>query len=92
MTQPTDSQQQDRICYPGLALAIYREIAAHLQQVVGVQTKLISQSGPDFSYTQSQIDSLLIQYPVDCPAERRKQVEAILAYYAQHYGQWQPVG
>lgn len=92
MTQITDSQQQDRVRWPGLALAVYREIAAHLQQVAGVQTELISQSSPDFSYTQSQIDSLLIQYPVPCSPRQSEQVQAILAHYTQRYGQWQQIG
>jgi len=38
---------------PGLPLAVYREVAAHLQQVEGVETGLLPQTAQRFDYTQS---------------------------------------
>jgi hypothetical protein len=79
--------RQEQIIYPDLPLAIYQEIAAHLQQVDGIDTHLIPQDAPRFNYTQSQIKALTIQYPPDFKQENQPQVEAILSYYATRYGQ-----
>ncbi|MFM6079177.1 MAG: hypothetical protein ACKPCI_11800 [Dolichospermum sp.] len=35
---------QEKIEFPGLPLAVYREIAAHLNQLAGVEVGLISQT------------------------------------------------
>lgn len=69
---------------PKLPLAVYREVAAHLSQVEGVQTELTPQTSKQFDYTLSQIGSLEIQ----CPEEARTQVEKILAYYGDRFGAW----
>ena len=55
---------QEKIIYPRLPLAIYRELAAHLRQIEGVTTELISQQSQQFDYEQSQIDHLKIAYPL----------------------------
>lgn len=69
---------------PKLPLAVYREVAAHLSQVEGVQTELTPQTSKQFDYTLSQIGSLEIQFP----EEARTQVEKILAYYGDRFGGW----
>lgn len=71
-----------------MPLAVYRELAAHLQQVAGVETNLISQQSQQFDYAQSQVGELWIQIPPDAPASDRQRVEQILAYYGDRYGAW----
>jgi hypothetical protein len=71
-----------KIVYPGLPLAVYREIAAHLRQVEGVEVELARQDSQRFDYNQSQIGSLQIAYP----DRDLVLVEAILSYYDRRYG------
>lgn len=71
-----------KIIYAGLPLAVYREIAAHLRQVEGVEVELVEQDCQQFDYNQSQIGSLQIAYP----DRDRVLVEAILTYYDRRYG------
>jgi hypothetical protein len=85
--QQTDiGERQERIVYPNLPLAIYREIAAHLRQVTGVQTLQIPQDDSQFDYARSQIGGLLISYPSNLSEGDRALVEAILKHYADRYG------
>ena len=51
---------QEKIEFPGLPLAVYREIAAHIRQVLGVEVGLIPQTSSEFDYNQSQISGLWI--------------------------------
>ncbi len=81
MQQTTINQQQEQITYPHLPLAVYRELAAHLQQLPGVTTRLIPQQSQQFDYAQSQVDSIQINYPVDLPSLEQQQLKAILDYY-----------
>jgi hypothetical protein len=69
---------------PKLPLAVYREVAAHLSQVDGVQTELTPQTSKQFDYTLSQIGSLEIRFSETA----RAQVEKILAYYGDRFGAW----
>ncbi|MEX0269590.1 hypothetical protein AB3R30_10635 [Leptolyngbyaceae cyanobacterium UHCC 1019] len=78
-----------RIRFAQLPLAVYREVAAHLEQVGGVQIELVPQTSQQFDYTLSQIDSLWINHPENAAAE--KQVSQILAYYGDLYGAWESV-
>jgi hypothetical protein len=78
-----------RIRLAQMPLAVYREVAAHLGQVEGVQTELVPQTSQQFDYTLSQIDSLWIDYPDEAAAELR--VSQILAYYSDRYGAWETV-
>jgi hypothetical protein len=80
---------QEQIIYPNLPLAIYRELAAHLQQVPGIKTELLAQNAPTFDYAHSQIGALIIGYPLDINTQDKQQVEAILSYYARRYGAYQ---
>lgn len=84
---PTASSQvlQQRVCFDKLPLAVYREIAAHLQQVAGVKTTLIPQSAKTFDYAQSQIEALEIDYPEDLSPSEKSLLVEILAYYEQRY-------
>ncbi len=74
---------------PGLPLAVYREVAAHLRQVSGVSTRLIPQHSQQFDYHDSQIGGLAIEYGEDSKPVMRQQVDQILAYYGDRYGAWE---
>ncbi len=73
----------------GLPLAVYREVAAHLSQVDGVKTELVSQRSPLFDYRQSQIESLWIQFLESATSASQAQVEQILAHYGDRYSAWE---
>ncbi len=75
----------------GLPLAVYREVAAHLQQVDGVETELVSQHSQQFDYQLSQIDRIQIQYPQNFSPAAQQRVQQILAYYSDRYGNWETV-
>lgn len=79
-------ETKEKIEFPGLPLAVYQEIAAHLRQVEGVEVSLIPQSSPQFDYNQSQIASLEISWMPNSNAESRQRVKEILAYYQNRYG------
>ncbi|MBW4571662.1 MAG: hypothetical protein KME31_27685 [Tolypothrix carrinoi HA7290-LM1] len=79
-------ETKEKIEFPGLALAVYQEIAAHLRQVEGVEVDLIPQSSPQFDYNQSQIADLEISWMPNSNAESRQRVKEILAYYQNRYG------
>lgn len=74
---------------PNLPLAVYREVAAHLRQVNGVEAGLLPQTSPNFAYGQSQVGGLWLQYPADQADRCQAQVEAILTYYGQRYRPWE---
>ena len=76
---------REKIEFPGLPLAVYREIAAHLCQVEGTSVGLIPQSSQEFDYNQSQIGGLWIEYSEKSSSDNRQQVEKILAYYNNRY-------
>ena len=78
-------QDNLKVQFPGLPLGVYREIAAHLRQVEGVEAGLRQQTSSEFDYNQSQIESLWIQYTQTASSESRKRVEQILAYYQSRY-------
>ncbi|XTZ20122.1 MAG: hypothetical protein ACQZ3M_00940 [cyanobacterium endosymbiont of Rhopalodia fuxianensis] len=87
--QTTVKQQQEQITYPNLPLAVYRELAAHLQQVEGVTTELIPQQSEQFDYTQSQVESLLVQYPSSLNIPEKHHIQKILDYYAKVHGAYE---
>ena len=85
-----DSRLNDRLRYPDLPLAVYREIAAHLCQVDGVTVELVPQQSSQFDYRLSQIDSLWVK-SATADSTCREQVQQILAYYSDRYGAWETV-
>jgi uncharacterized lipoprotein YddW (UPF0748 family) len=74
-------ETRERIEFAGLPLAVYREIAAHLRQVEGVEVSLIPQTSQEFDYNQSQINGLWIEYAPNSGAQSRQRVQQILSYY-----------
>jgi hypothetical protein len=87
MEQTTVKHRREQICFLHMPLAVYRELAAHLQQVEGVKTGLIIQQSQEFNYQQSQIDSLWIEFSADLDAGSQEYLEDILSYYVKLYGQ-----
>lgn len=73
----------------GLPLAVYREVAAHLRQVKGVEAGLIPQTSLQFDYNESQVGGLWIQYADASDLQGRERVNQILAYYQNRYGDWE---
>ncbi|WP_299411198.1 hypothetical protein [Acaryochloris sp. IP29b_bin.148] len=75
---------------PTLPLAVYREIAAHLHQVDRVETELLPQEAEQFDYALSQIGWLRIRHPQDLSSADQAQIDQILNFYAQRFGDWIP--
>ncbi len=63
---------------PPLALTMYRELAAHLSQLEGVEVELLPQTSPHFDYSASQIGGIRIEL---APSHRAELLEQILVYY-----------
>jgi hypothetical protein len=78
-------ESKEKIEFAGLPLAVYREIAAHLRQVEGVEVDLIPQSSQQFDYNQSQIGGLSLSWTANSDSESRQRVNQILAYYQNRY-------
>jgi hypothetical protein len=82
-------QLRYQIRFTGLPLAVYREVAAHLRQVKGVEAGLIPQISQQFDYNESQVGGLWIQYADASDLQGRERVNQILAYYQNRYGNWE---
>jgi hypothetical protein len=78
-------QTKEKIELAGLPLAVYREIAAHLRQVEGVEVDLIPQASQQFDYNQSQIGGLWLSWTANASLESRQRVNEILGYYQNRY-------
>ena len=90
----TAKQNQRQLTCPQLPLGVYREIAAHIRQVEGVDASLIwrsltSDCSETFDYYQSQVAALQITYAENIADDARQRIEEILEYYAQRYSPWQ---
>jgi hypothetical protein len=73
----------------GLPLAVYREVAAHLRQVSGVEVDLLPQTSQQFDYRQSQVGGLEIRYAETADTAAQDRVEQILTYYGDRHGAWE---
>ena len=87
MQTQQDGKLRYEICFPGLPLAVYSELAAHLRQVEGVETGLYPATNQQFDYNQSQVGGLWIQYAPSTSLASRELVDRILAYYQKCYEQ-----
>ena len=79
-------ETQEKIEFICLSLAVYREIAAHLRQVEGIEVGLIPQTSSAFDYNQSQIAGLWISRLPNYGTESQQREQQILAYYRNRYG------
>ena len=88
------TKQTQQLTSPQLPLGVYREVAAHLRQVEGVEVSLIMRSvkgdpTEEFDYYQSQVAAMQIHYPEKMTQSQRECIAAILNYYAERYSPWQ---
>ena len=82
MQLPKNSQ---KITYsPELTLAMYRELASHLEQIEDVQVELFAQESLEFSYLGSQIGGMWLSYPQSLATQSQILIKDIL----NHYGDW----
>lgn len=79
----------EKLVRDDLPLAIYREVAAHLRQLDGMDVELEPQRSPTFDYHQSQIGAMVIRYPQDFSEEAKQRLDAILKFYGDRHGEWQ---
>lgn len=94
MESLTLKQDQQQLTCAQLPLAVYREVAAHLRQVDGVDASLIMRSidhdpAEKFDYYQSQVAALQINCLENIAESSHQKVAAILDYYAQRYNPWE---
>ncbi|HEY9811190.1 MAG TPA: hypothetical protein V6D13_17835 [Halomicronema sp.] len=90
---PPVKKLRDQMRWHKLSLAVYREIAAHLRQVEGVETGLLPvPAGEPFECDQSQVGGLWVEYPPTIAANERHLMEQILAYYNNRYGSFERLG
>jgi len=68
--------------YDSMPLMVYRELAAHLACVSGVETELEWKKNSTFRYQDSQIEALHIHQEPDADIEQIKRI-------LDHYGAWQ---
>jgi hypothetical protein len=74
-----------RITYtPDIALAMYRELASHLEQIADVSAELFWNESNEFSYLGSQIGGLWLSYPANLSNNSQALIKNIL----NHYGSW----
>lgn len=90
MYQSIRENQRSLLCCPSLPLAVYREVAAHLRQVNGVEADLIPQPSQPFNYKDSQVAGLWIEFSATTDSLEQERVEEILAYYSDRYAPWEP--
>ena len=93
MRSPITQQTQLLTC-PRLPLGVYREVAAHLRQVKGVDAKpmmrsIIPDPIEEFDYAQSQVAALQIDYAENIADTEKERVQSILDYYARRYRPWE---
>jgi hypothetical protein len=74
-----------------LPLTVYRELAAHLRQVTGVEAELLPQRSRQFNYRQSQVGGIEIRYTTTATEASQQRVAQILQYYGDRYGAWESV-
>lgn len=69
---------------PDIALAMYRELASHIEQVDDVTAELFWQESTEFSYLGSQIGGMWLTYPQSISEQSQFLIKNIL----NHYGDW----
>ena len=90
METAKEKRQRYQLSCPGLPLAVYREVAAHLRQVSGLEVGLLAAKGSlAFDYDRSQIAGLWMEYSQEAQQSDRQRADEILAYYGDRFGPWQ---
>ena len=66
---------------PQIPLAVYREFAAHLQQIEGIKVSFLAPIDRSFSYTESQLGGIEI-FGTDLLSDAdRRRLDRIVEYY-----------
>jgi len=76
----------ETISYSNLPLAIYLEIAAHLEQISGVRVQIVPEDQPKFAYHHSQAKGMIINAAEEISPVQKKLMQSILDYYTSLYG------
>ena len=76
---------QEKFTFPRLPLAVYRELAAHLRQLLEVETTLVTQEARSFDYLDGQVSGIIITYGQGAVSKTRQQVVRILRYSSDRY-------
>jgi hypothetical protein len=79
------------ICNHQLPLAVYREVAAHLQQIDGISVEFLAPIERKFSYLGSQLGGLKAIGIENMSDLDRHTFDRILNYYADRYGAWESI-
>jgi hypothetical protein len=79
----------ETITWAKMPLSVYREVAAHLCQVFGVEVELLPQTAQQFDYTLSQVGGLRIHGENIVGAKDKARVVEILNYYCDRFGDCQ---
>jgi hypothetical protein len=83
LSEKTDHLQ--RITYePEIPLAMYRELAAHLEQINNVHVDLLASESTEFSYLGSQVGGLRLGTATQCTPETQELIQEILAHYGKY--------
>jgi hypothetical protein len=72
-----------------MPLAVYREVAAHLQQIEGIAVAFLDPTERVFSYTESQLGGLEIIGADRLKDPDRIWIDRLLSYYADRYNPWE---
>ncbi len=84
-THPKKPLNRFKITYdPDIALAMYRELASHIEQIEEVSAELFAQESQEFSYLGSQIGGMWLTYPATLTTQAQDLIKNIL----NHYGNW----
>jgi hypothetical protein len=72
-----------------MPLAVYREVAAHLQQIEGIVVTFIDPKDRLFSYTESQLGGLVVTGADRLIDADKSRIDLLLRYYADRYNPWE---
>ncbi len=72
-----------------MPLSVYREVAAHLQQIEGITVAFLEPIDRVFSYTESQLGGLEITGADRLVTRDQIQLDRLLSYYTDRYPRWE---
>lgn len=77
---------RQKITYqPEITLAMYRELASHIEQIENISCELFEQESLEFSYLGSQIGGVWLTYSQNLSPASKNLMSNIL----NHYGKWE---